>query len=104
VARAIDLDIGLLEQRRHRRPAVRARLLERALYPADLRKVDAIFVLQQPTNPDRGAHGVERDADTFALEVFRRPNASLAIEENEAVPEQAGGKGRDGDERAMAGP
>jgi hypothetical protein len=104
VARAIDLDVGLLEQRRHGRAAVRARPLERALHPADFRKVDAIFVLQQPTNPDRGAHGVERDADTFALEVFRRPNASLAIEENEAVPEQAGGKDRDGDERVMAGP
>ena len=60
--------------------------------------------LQQAADPDRGAHGVERDADTFALEVFRRPNASFAIEENEAVPEQAGGKDRDGDERVMAGP
>jgi hypothetical protein len=60
-------------------------------------------VLQQAADPDRGAHGVERDADALALEILRRANSRLAIEENEAVPEQAGGEDRDGDEGTMAG-
>src|SRR5262245_61572748 len=104
LARLVDLYGGLPEERHDGRIAVRAGLPERALHPADFSELDAVFVLQQATDPDRGTHRVERHADAPAFEVLRRADARLAVEEDESVAEDAGREGGDGDERTLPGP
>src|SRR5215471_1238624 len=81
---------------------MRAGLLERALHPADVREVDAVFVLEEAAGPDRRAHAVERHANAPAFEVLRRADAGFAIIENEAVAEDARGESGNRHERTAA--
>ena len=95
------LDLDRLEQRQHGRRAVRAGGVDRALHPGDLREIDAVIVLQDAADEDRGGHGVERDADALAFEVLRLGDADLLVDADEGVPEAARGEHRDGDEIAL---
>ena len=90
-----------LEQRQHARRAVRALLVDCALHPRHLGKVDAVIVLQDAADEDRRRHRVERNPDALAFKVLGRLDAGPFVDGNEAVPEAARGKHRDGHERAL---
>src|SRR6185437_1750044 len=66
-AAAVLDEVDLLQERQHRRLAMRAGMLHRALDPVDLRKIDAVFMLQHAADPDRGGLDIERHADAPAL-------------------------------------
>ena len=92
------IDNGLSGQ--DSRIAVPPRLLHRAFDPFDSREIDAEIALQHAAYPDGGGHGVELDADALAREILRRLD-DAGIDGDEAVPEHARGKDRQGDERAL---
>ena len=97
----VVLDRDFLQQRQHRRAAVGAGGVHRALHPVDFRQIDAEFVLQHAVDEDRRGHRVERHADALAFEVLRALDARLAVDGDEAEAERDRGKHRDGDERAL---
>src|SRR5262249_10557198 len=99
--RGVLLDRHGLEQRQHRRSAVRAAGVHRPLNPMDLPEIDAVFVLQQPIDVDGRGHGEQRDAHALALEVLGGLDAGLAVDGNEAVAKRTRGKDRNADERAL---
>ena len=72
------------------------------LHPTDLGEIDAIFMLQQPANEDRGRHRIKRDADALAGEIGRRADR-FGVDRYMAVPEHARGKDRQCHERTVAG-
>jgi hypothetical protein len=74
-----------------------------ALHPFDVARLDPIFVLEESAHVERGGHGVFGHPAALALEVGRRLDPLLGIDKEVAVPEDARGKYRDGDERRVAG-
>src|SRR5215471_5284855 len=88
------LDRDRLEERRRMRMAMLARLLDRALNPANGGEVDAVLMRQMTADPDRGGLGVEGDADALSLEVLRAANAGFPVHIDVAVAEHARGKYR----------
>jgi hypothetical protein len=66
------------------------------------REIDPVLVLQQAADEQRRGLGVERGADALACEVLRRPHR-LAVDGDEAVPEDARGEDRQRHHLAAAG-
>ena len=59
-------------------------------HPGDLVEIDAVFVLQNAAHPDAGRHcEAAADADLLALEVLRRADAGLGVDQDGAVMEGA---------------
>ena len=64
-----------------------------ALHPMHARQIDAILVLQQAADENRGGLGVERNADALALQVLRRLDR-FAVDGDETMAEDTGRKYR----------
>jgi hypothetical protein len=65
-----------------------------ALHPFDVARLDAIFVLQQAAHVDRRRHGVFGDTAALALEIGRRLDPLVGVDEEVAVAEDPRRKGR----------
>src|SRR5712691_8891273 len=98
----VDLKRHFLEKRQGGGLAVSTRFIDRSLDPAYRGKIDAVFVLKMPANPDRRGHRIQWHPDPPALEVLGRPDPGLAVDGDEAVPERARGKNRERHERTVA--
>src|SRR5947207_6596389 len=84
------------------RLAVSARLLDRALHPADSAQIDAELMLEMSACPDRGGLGVERQADALAFEILGGTDAGARIDEDVAVAKDPRRKHRQRDKAAIA--
>ena len=113
VRRHHEIDLAALQQiaklgagRRLRQADVSRELAAKpvgaALHPFDVGGLHAVLVLQQPAHIDRRRHRIFRHAAALALEVLRRLDALLGVDEEVAVAEHARGKRRDRDERRRA--
>src|SRR5262249_14439165 len=87
---------------RRARLAMAAGMIDGALGPAHGGEVDIVVVSENSADPDRGRHGVERDADALAGDVLGRADAGLAVDIDIAVPKHARGKHRQRHEWAVA--
>ncbi len=96
----VALDGDRLDQRHSERVAMPVAAVDLALDPGDVGEIDAALVRQQSLDEDRSRHGVHRQTDASAFEVFRGFH-ELTIDGDEAVPERPRRKHRDGDERAL---
>ena len=113
VRRHHEVDLAALEQvaelgagRRLGEPDVGRQLAAEAvgaaLHPFDVARLDAVFVLQQAAHIDCRGHAVFRHAAALALEVGRRLDPLVRVDEEVAVAEDARRKHGDGDERRVA--
>jgi hypothetical protein len=59
-----------------------------ALEPSHLVKGDAVFLMQDAANPDRGGVLVTLHADALPFEVLWFANSRIAVQGDEAVPER----------------
>jgi len=83
-------------------PVLPPRLLLTPLQPVDLPRSDAVFVLQEPAQPDGSRHGVLGHSDPLAAQIFRPLDRRAGMDKNTAVAEGARGKDRDGYERPVS--
>ena len=74
--------------------AVPLGVADAAFDPGHAGKIDAVIVLEQAADEDRGCHSIERHADALAREVLGLAHLAL-VDRDIAVPEHARGKHRD---------
>ena len=79
--------------------AMSSRLIDRAFDPMDLVEIDPIIVLQVPAHPYRSAHGIDRHAHAPALQILGQFDAGAAIDAEHPMPEDAGRKYGERNER-----
>ena len=101
-AAVVALKLRGLKQRRCARIAVAACFLDRALDPADGRKIDSVLMHEMATNPHRRRLRVERHSHPAVLEILRSFDSRMPVDIDMAVPKDARRKHRDCDQRALA--
>ena len=79
--------------------AMRSRPIDRAFDPVDLIEIDPMIVLQVPAHPYRSAHGIDRHAHAPSLQILWRIDAAAAIDAEHPMPEDAGRKYGERNER-----
>src|SRR5712691_5085394 len=89
--------------RLERRALLPSRLLLSAAAPVDVRGKDAVFVLHHPPHPDHGGDLILGQADAFALEIRRGPDARVGADVDAGMAKNAGYEGGNADVGAGAG-